>query len=106
MIIHQNHDYSHLPAGKGKKHYNLPETDENERLAGGREVTRFTLYDSNCRLSNGKLIAREWNLRTLRRAVETYPLLAWGNSKLAAKVFALFRRFRKKNNIMTGGRLV
>jgi len=96
MIVHQNHDYSHLPPGMGKKHYNLPETDENERLAGGREVTRFTLYDANCRLSNGKLIAREWNARALRRAIETFPLLVWDNSKLSARLFTFFRRFRKK----------
>ena len=94
MIIHQNHDYSHLPPGK--KHYNAPESDENERLAGGREVTRFTLYDANCRLSDGKLIGREWSGRALRRAIETYPLLAWDNAKLSAKLFAFFRFFRKK----------
>lgn len=31
QIIHQDHDYSHLP--DGKPHYNHPETDENVRLA-------------------------------------------------------------------------
>ena len=36
MIIHQNHDYSHLPGGQ--PHYRLPETDENVRLAGGKRV--------------------------------------------------------------------
>ncbi len=95
MIIHQNHDYSHL-ASTGKKHYNHPETHVNIKLAGGREVTRFTLYDVNHRLSNGKLIGREWNLHTLLRVVETYPLLVWGNSKLTSKVSVLFRRFRLK----------
>ncbi|NWG08325.1 MAG: hypothetical protein HXY35_16740 [Chloroflexi bacterium] len=94
MIVHQNHDYSHLPGGQ--PHYKHPETDVNIQLAGGREVTRFTLLDADCRLSNGRLIPREWNLRTFRRALETYPLLAWGNAGLAAKVSALFRRFRSK----------
>jgi hypothetical protein len=37
MIIHQNHDYSHLPGGQ--PHYKLPETYENIHLAGGREIT-------------------------------------------------------------------
>lgn len=94
MIVHQNHDYSHLPGGQ--PHYKLPETDVNVRLAGGREVTRFTLLDANCRLSNGRLIPRKWNRQTLRRAVESYPLLAWDNYGLAAKVSALFRRFQRK----------
>lgn len=96
MIIHQNHDYAHLPADAGKKHYNVPESDHNERLAGGREVTRFTLYDANCRLSHGRLIAREWSGRALRRAIETYPLIAWNNSRLSTRLFTFFRRFRKK----------
>ena len=94
MIVHQNHDYSHLPGGQ--PHYKHPETDVNIQLAGGREVTRFTLLDVDCRLSNGKLISRKWNRQTLRRAIESYPLLAWDNYGLAAKVSALFRRFQPK----------
>src|SRR5258707_13898162 len=34
MIVHQNHDYSHLPGGK--PHYEHPDTNENIRLAGGQ----------------------------------------------------------------------
>jgi hypothetical protein len=94
MIVHQNHDYSHLPGGQ--PHYKHPETDVNIQLAGGREVTRFTLLDVDCRLVNGKLVSRKWNLQTLRRAIESYPLLAWDNYGLAAKVSALFRRFQPK----------
>jgi len=94
MIVHQNHDYSHLPGGQ--PHYKHPETNENVRLAGGREVTRFTLLDANYRLLNGRLVSRKWNIQTLRRVIETYPLLAWDNYKLSAKLFALFRRFRQK----------
>ena len=33
QVIHQDHDYSHLP--QGQAHYRLPETFENVRLAGG-----------------------------------------------------------------------
>ena len=95
MIVHQNHDYSHLGT-IGKKHYNHPDTHMNIKLAGGREVTRFTLYDVNYRLSNGRLIGQQWNMHTLLRAVETHLLLAWGNPGLAAKVSRLFRRFKPK----------
>jgi len=75
MIVHQNHDYSHLPGGQ--PHYKHPETDVNIQLAGGREITRFTLLDVDYRLSDGKLISRKWNGQTLRRAIESYPLLMW-----------------------------
>ena len=95
-IIHQNHDYSHLPGGQ--PHYRHPETDVNIHLAGGREVTRFTLYDVNYRLSNGRLISRKWNWPALRRAVESYPLLVWNDYDLSAKLHVFFRRFRSKKN--------
>jgi len=32
FIIHQNHDYSHLPGGK--PHYRQPESFDNIRMAG------------------------------------------------------------------------
>ncbi len=47
-VVHQNHDYGHLPGGR--PHYNLPESQENVRLAGGRE-TVFTLRDATWRLT-------------------------------------------------------
>lgn len=95
MIVHQNHDYSHLPGGQ--PHYKHPETDVNIQLAGGREITRFTLLDVNCRLADGKLISRNWNGQTLRRAIESYPLLMWDNYTLTARISSLFRRFGTKN---------
>lgn len=42
-IIHQNHDYSHLPGGA--RHYRLPESGDNIKLAGGRQ-TIFRLTDT------------------------------------------------------------
>jgi hypothetical protein len=53
MIVHQNHDYSHLP--DGKPHYEHPETNENIRLAGGQANIRHTILDSTHQLVNGKL---------------------------------------------------
>jgi hypothetical protein len=53
MIVHQNHDYSHLP--DGKSHYEHPETNENIRLAGGQANIRYTILDSTHRLVDGKL---------------------------------------------------
>ena len=53
MIVHQNHDYSHLP--DGKPHYEHPETNENIRLAGGQANVRYTILDSTHQLTDGKL---------------------------------------------------
>ncbi len=53
MIVHQNHDYSHLP--DGKPHYEHPETHENIRLAGGQANIRYTILDSTHQLVDGKL---------------------------------------------------
>jgi hypothetical protein len=53
MIVHQNHDYSHLPGAK--PHYEHPETNENIRLAGGQANIRYTILDSTHQLIGGKL---------------------------------------------------
>ncbi|HRQ23361.1 MAG TPA: hypothetical protein PLF42_08050 [Anaerolineales bacterium] len=54
MIVHQNHDYSHLP--EGKPHYEHPETNENIRLAGGQAHIRYTILDATHQLVGDKLI--------------------------------------------------
>ena len=93
-IVHQWHDYAHLP--KGKSHRHLPETEDNIRLAGGREITRFSLLDVDRRLVAGLQIERKWEKATLRRALETYPLLAWNNYGMTSQITALFHRFKYK----------
>jgi hypothetical protein len=54
MIVHQNHDYSHLP--DGKPHHEHPDTNENIRLAGGPANVRYTILDATHQLVDGKLI--------------------------------------------------
>jgi hypothetical protein len=66
MIVHQNHDYSHLPGGK--PHYEHPDTNENIRLAGGQANIRYTILDSTHQLVDGKLIRPKMtSLRFTRR---------------------------------------
>jgi hypothetical protein len=66
MIVHQNHDYAHLPGGK--PHYSAPETDENIRLAGGEPAIRYTILDATHCLVDGKLVRpRPSYLRFMRR---------------------------------------
>jgi hypothetical protein len=53
MIVHQNHDYSHLP--DAKPHYDHPDTNENIRLAGGQANIRYTILDATHQLVGDKL---------------------------------------------------
>ncbi len=56
MVVHQNHDYAHLPGGK--PHYQHPETDINIQAAGSMRNMR-TLLDVPYEL-------REWRVRRKR----------------------------------------
>lgn len=52
MIVHQNHDYRHLPGNKPP--YDLPETKQNIRIAGGVK-TMYTVLEANQALVDGEL---------------------------------------------------
>ncbi len=71
-IIHQDHDYSHLPGGQS--HYRLPETTENIRLAGGRR-TIFTLLDVNYEFRDGSIRKFPIGWKKFWREVEIFPLI-------------------------------
>jgi hypothetical protein len=86
-IIHQDHDYSHLPGGQ--PHYRLPETTENIRLAGGRRAI-FTLLDADWTLQNGKLQRIQRRGRKLLRELETFPLRKLHSYPIAELSFAIF----------------
>jgi hypothetical protein len=85
-VIHQDHDYSHLPGGK--PHYQLPETYENIRLAGGRRAI-FTLLDADYTLTESKLQPLPLRGWRLCRRFETYPLLQWNSQALSEVTFAI-----------------
>jgi hypothetical protein len=51
-VVHQNHDYSHLPGGLPP--YDLEETKRNIALAGGMKHM-YTMLEANKRLVNGKI---------------------------------------------------
>jgi len=70
MIVHQNHDYSHLP--EGKPHYEHPETNENVRLAGGQANIRYTILDSTHQLVDGKLSRPKMTSLRLMRKLELF----------------------------------
>ena len=70
MIVHQNHDYSHLPGGKS--HYDHPDTNENIRLAGGQAAIRYTILDSSHQLVGGKLARPKMSAMRFQRKLELF----------------------------------
>lgn len=86
-VIHQDHDYAHLPGGK--PHYRHPESDRNLELAGGRP-TVFALRDADYSVANGRLKRPPYRLRQLGRRLETAVYLALGPGKAARRAWFLF----------------
>jgi hypothetical protein len=86
-VIHQDHDYSHLPGGQ--PHYRLPESAENVRRGGGRR-TIFNLPDTNYHLVEGKLHPKPLTWRKFWREVEIFPLVRLRSRLLGEMFFALF----------------
>ncbi len=91
FIVHQNHDYSHLP--NGQPHYRLPETYENVRLAGGYR-TIFTLADTNCTLVDGQIRQPEQSFKKLIREIETFPQRRLNSIPLANLTYSIFHPVR------------
>ena len=72
QVVHQNHDYRHVPAGSGKS-YAGPETDINLQLSG-KLATEFSIKDATHELSSGKL-KRTLNKDALVRHLDMMPKL-------------------------------
>lgn len=85
-IIHQNHDYSHLPGGQS--HYRLPETGENIRLAGGYR-TIFDLDDASHRLARGTIEPMPRDRKGKLREFQNRPMLKRGDFAMTQALFTL-----------------
>ncbi len=81
-VIHQDHDYAHLP--DGKPHYRLPESERNLELAGGRPSV-FSLTDSDWVYADGRLQRRRMELRRFLRQAEVAVYLALGPGRVARR---------------------
>lgn len=66
-IVHQNHDYSHLPSGK--PHYDLPETKNNITKAGGKKKM-YTILEANKILVDGTLHPAPLNIPRVLHQLE------------------------------------
>jgi hypothetical protein len=86
-IIHQLHDYRHLP--NGQPHYRTPETYENVRLAGGKR-TIFDLKDSNWQVKDDVLQRKPLTWKRFWREVEIFPLITLKSMGLAQIAYGVF----------------
>lgn len=97
-IIHQDHDYSHLPDGQA--HYRLPETSENIRLAGGPRSI-FTLLDVNYQLVDGDIRPVRIGWKKFWREVEIFPLIKLNSCLIGQLFFGLFHPVRAYREFRT-----
>jgi len=72
-VIHQNHDYAHLPGGR--RHYELPESAVNIKLAGGRR-TIFRLTDTTHLIKDNRIERKTINWASFWREVEIFSLVS------------------------------
>jgi len=87
QIIHQDHDYRHLP--QGKPHYRLPETTDNIQLAGGPR-TIFNLLDADRELVDGKVRKISMTPEKRWREIEIFPLVRLHSMFLGQLFFGIF----------------
>lgn len=93
-IVHQNHDYSHLPGGK--PHYDLEESRVNMDLAGGL-ANMYTVLDTNYQWVDGHLRPPPVTLLRLVRRIERQCIPKNGELRGLQGGFARrLRRWRRK----------
>ncbi len=90
MVIHQSHDYSHLPGGQ--PHYNLEESQQNMAMGGGL-ANMYMVLDADWQLRDGRLRRPVPNLARAARAIERGLMPKDG--RLRGLRGALARRFRR-----------
>jgi hypothetical protein len=96
-IIHQDHDYSHLPGGK--PHYEHPESQQNQSLAGGAS-NLYMVLDSDKQLIGGRVRSPRITYMRLIRGLEvafTPP-----SGERSGLRWSLARQFRRLRRRLTG----
>lgn len=96
-IIHQSHDYSHLPGGR--PHYDHEESRKNMALAGGL-AAMYMVLDSTHELRDGELRRPALDRMRLVRAIER--TLMPPDGRLRGPRGALARKFRRMRRNLYG----
>ena len=100
MIVHQNHDYAHLPGGR--PHYDHEESHINVKLARGPEnnYTGYMVLDTNKELRGGNVVTPRFALVSLIRRFE---LLIMPKEKEGLR-WQFTRRVRRLRRRVYGGK--
>lgn len=73
MVVHQNHDYSHVPQAKKKGSYEGPEADENRKFIESNDCL-FSINDATHFLRNGKVVI-DFNITKISTRIEHQDVL-------------------------------
>jgi hypothetical protein len=93
-VIHQNHDYSHLPGGR--PHYEQEESFVNEDLAGG-QGNLYMVLDCDRQIQDGQLLRPQISLvRSLRWAERWAAPKNGTDSRIRNYLSRRFRRLRRR----------
>jgi hypothetical protein len=90
MVVHQNHDYAHLPDGRA--HYKLDETFQNAELGGGMG-NMYMVLDAEKEFRDGRIRAPRFRWSRVVRRLErfTFP----PNGVQEGLRWAITRRLRR-----------
>jgi len=91
-VVHQNHDYRHLPGGQ--PHYKHPESKRNVNLGGG-EHHMFDQLDLGYDLIDGQAVRKPLTWLRLVRKFERWVEPKGERRGLRARIFWAVRRYRK-----------
>lgn len=92
-IVHQNHDYRHLP--NGQMHYRHPESERNVDLGGGYQ-SMFYLWDIPYVFADGKIQKKPFTRLRVARAVERLLQPAADEKSLRRWIYLKVRHYRKR----------
>ncbi len=92
-VVHQNHDYGHLPGGQ--IHYKLPDSKKNVQLGGG-EHQMFDLLDLQFALVDGEVQRIPLNWLRFVRKIERLLQPTGEIRGVRGRLFRMVRRYRKK----------
>jgi len=94
MVIHQSHDYSHLPGGR--PHYDLAESQHNMQMGGGLKHM-YMVLDADRQLQHGKIVPPRFTWLRFIRSIEIKLMPESGELRgLRGELTRRLRKLRRK----------
>jgi hypothetical protein len=93
IVVHQNHDYSHLPGGQ--PHYRHPDSERNVVLAGGMRHM-YNQLDVNYDLVNGQVVRKPITWVRLIRILERWFQPEGTPRGIQGRIFRRLQRYRSR----------